>query len=312
MSTLLDKFSFSKQHGNTGQPKGGYLKLEYMEGMLIHPDGFKIPQSELNGKFADLVTYLQKAQLADASLRLWCLPRFEGVTDNTPAVEQKEAPYGFKKAPVEKSHKFDIEIEDFGTEFYKQLRLFNGRSDLRAIVLQPNALMFEIDENGDAQGAEVDLTASQVKIGNIADYTKYMLNVEFKDKGFFTDHLRSVEIPQGKVFRDYFKGILNVSISEPATNVVKAVTSITGTDLYNTYDDELAVVGAWVLTNTLTGAESAPSTVAKNATHKGWTITHAIAAPVTIRLASPSALAALGVGSATSGGFEAQDFLLGE
>jgi hypothetical protein len=79
---------------------------------------------------------------------------------------------------------------------------------------------------------------------------------------------------------------------------IGAKTKYAGTDIYETYADLLAVVGAWSATLP-DGTSVTIASVAKDATNKGWTVTLAsspvIAAGVKIKinLVDPTALAAL-------------------
>jgi hypothetical protein len=77
---------------------------------------------------------------------------------------------------------------------------------------------------------------------------------------------------------------------------IAARTLYAGTDVYDSYDDLLAVVGAWKITDA-DGADVAVSSVVKDDTNKCWTVTSA-AGPssgdeLKIELVDPTALAAL-------------------
>ena len=314
MSNLVNYFTSRIGYGNTGQPKGKQFTLKPFKGGLIHPDGFTIPNAKLVGTYEELVAYLQAAQLNAPETRVWCFPAFFGVTDTSEAADIQKAPYGNNVVRNEKPQTMDIELENLGTEFYKGIRNFTDRTDLRAIFFQEDGLLLEDAENGEAQGCEISLIANQTTIPTIDAYQKQILAVQIKDSGFLSDRVNFVQTKAGKEFISYFKGILNVEHSEPATNVVKAVEAISKIDLYDVYDDELAVVGAWWIKNLLTGELTRPSVggVVKSPTYKGWAITTAVSAPREIFLDTPAALAALGVGSATSGGFESIPFRLGE
>lgn len=312
MNNLVNYFTSRIGYGNTGQPKGKQFTLKPFKGVLIHPDGFTIPNEVLSGTYESLVAHLQAAQLNAPERRVWCFPSFAGVTDTSEAADVQKTPYGFNVVRSEKPQTMDIELENLGTEYYKGIRNFTDRTDLRAIFFQEDGILLEDAGNGEAQGCEISLIANQTTIPTIDAYQKQILAVQIKDSGFLSDRVNFVQTKTGKEFISFFKGILNVEHSEPATNVVKAVEAISKTDLYDVYDTELAVPAAWWIRNLLTGGLTRPTTVVINPVNKGWAITTAVSAPREIFLDTPTALATLGVGSITSGGFESIPFRLGE
>jgi hypothetical protein len=80
---------------------------------------------------------------------------------------------------------------------------------------------------------------------------------------------------------------------------IGAKTKYAGTDVYETYKDLLAVVGAWKITKVSDGSTVAVDTVAKSDANKGWIVTADDTTPITsgvelkIELVDPTALAAL-------------------
>lgn len=99
------------------------------------------------------------------------------------------------------------------------------------------------------------------------------------------------------------EGLFNVSILQavaPTSTHVKVKAVVTGcgsADLYDTYADELAVVGAWDVRNTANNGTVVVSAVAKSAVFNGWdlTLTAATGLTVTVALAGPTELDGLDV-----------------
>ncbi len=103
-------------------------------------------------------------------------------------------------------------------------------------------------------------------------------------------------------------GLQSVTISQGAARAlgvikVEAKTSCDSVNMYDLYADELADADAWVAKNRLTGNVIAITSVVKNATIFGWTITlntadanyTATAGDILISMAGPTDLAALDV-----------------
>lgn len=98
-------------------------------------------------------------------------------------------------------------------------------------------------------------------------------------------------------------GLFNVDITQAAaptatTVTVKAqVMGCDSQDLYELYSTDLAVPGAWNVTNAATGGTIVVSGVAKSATYAGWvlTLTAANGLTVNVSLAGPTELDVLGV-----------------
>jgi aryl carrier-like protein len=98
--------------------------------------------------------------------------------------------------------------------------------------------------------------------------------------------------------------MVDVKLSELATASgyafkIGARTNYTGTNIYPTYQDSLAVVGAWKATLVSDGSNVTIASAAKDATLKGWTVTLgssptiAANAKVKIELVDPATLAGL-------------------
>ena len=313
--TILNRVAYSSQYGNVGQPTGGFPSLDHFTGVILHFDGFEVANANLES-FTLFKTALQTATLAAIDSRIFPVLHIQGATDNTTAVETKTAPYGNKVSQVEKPHIFTFEMENWGIGWWSEARNFNGRLDMRAFFVTPKLVMGEPTATG-FTGYEITVNFEQVKPGNVADYTKYNMNIEITDPRSLSENTASVEIPEGTIIRNILKGITGISLSTiadaPNLATVGAVKKINNQNLYDIYADALAKPTAWVALNASTGAVVTITGVTKDAVNKGWAIAHAETdLPVVLSLAAPAALAALtpAVGTATTGGFESDTLAL--
>jgi len=304
--TILDKVSYSSKYGNTGQPTGGFPILDHFTGLLLHFDGFEVSDANL-ASYSAFQTALQNATLAAVDSRLFPVMQLQGMTDNTPAVETKTAPYGNKVSQVEKPHSFTFELENWGIGWFSEARKFNGRLDMRAYFVTPKLVLGEKTATG-FQGFEVSVNFEQVKPGNVADYTKYMVNVEITDPMSLSENTHAVEIPEGTILRNKLKGITSVTL-EALNDLgeIKAYKTINGQNMYDLYSAALAKPTAWVVTDVVGNVVALSSVTAVPAT-KSWLLTPTDMPPDTciFSLASPSELSVLlpAVGTAATGGFE--------
>ena len=307
MSTILNyPRSVAAAYGNTGQPSAN-VSLDKLVGLILTTDGYEIPLASL-ATWEDALAYLQDSTLApNKKDRAFPVMFVEGLTDNTPEANKVMSGYGNIKKIVENPFQASAEMENLGIEWFKNLRKFKDMKNLRGYWVDTTFIGGELTSTG-LKGFECSFMVGNPKIGNGKDSTTdYAAAIEFRNPTALTDDINVIVYPKGVNIKNELFGCLDVELSSPTLNVVKAVEKISKVDMYDNYADELAVVGAWVATDSLTGRAIAISGVAKNTTYKGWTITHAAATGDTIiTLASPDVLAGLNVGSATAGGYEAE------
>ena len=296
----------STQYANVGQPSSG-AKLDHFTGMILTYDNFSISAAN-RASWALFLAALQAATVAALPInRAYPITNFVGLNDTTPAPEKKTTSYGNTVALIEKPQTYEIEIENFGVKFSAELRKLNTQLNLRAYFLDPKHIFGET-VGTEFQGFEVDVKMRQVKVGNVTDYTKYILDVQIVDPDALTTNIDSVPIPANIKMKNVLKGCLGVTLSAVTggagvTNV-KAITSISQTDMYDSYADALAVASAWVARDS-SGIAVTISAVAKVPASKSWALTTTTGVR-TFELADAAALVVLLVGSATKGGFESE------
>jgi hypothetical protein len=300
---IIGNVNCANKFGNVGQPACA-VKLDHLVGFIMTFDGFEIPNASLDS-FDNALAYLQNASVASGNDRVFYIPKVFGNEDNTPEPEVKKSGYGFLVKTDEMPHEFTIEHEDLGIEFHKRLRKFRNRKDLRVYWIDTTFIGGQQTSTG-LKGFECSFMAKQVKVGiKGGDYTMYKSTLQIQDPTALTDKLATILLPEDFDLSVELGGILDVDVTATGgvlSASVKAKTSISKTDLYGLYADDMDVAGAFVCTNA-SGTIVAPSAVVKDDANKAWVLTLPVGV-YSIKLASPSVLVALGVGSLTSGGYE--------
>jgi hypothetical protein len=300
MSIVNYPLNCARGLGNTGQPSCA-ISIEKLEGLLMTTDGFKIPAASLTS-FDTAFAYLQAATLAANPLqRIYPLHTIEGLTNNTAAPEKKLSGYGNTQSVTEQPQQFEVEIENNGIEYYKKLRTWNGRKDVRVYWIDKTFIGGYLDSNGDLLPMEASVFFKQVMPGNVADITKYMCELELKSPTALTDDLSAISIPEGFKVKNEIHGLRDVTLAGTGgvlSASVTAVMSISKENFATKFASELTD-DAWLVD----GAATSPSVIDANGV-AAFVLT---AGSHTIKLNTPSALAGWVIGSLTSGGYESNE-----
>ena len=187
-------------------------------------------------------------------MSIYPLNIIEGLTDNTAAPEKKMSGYGNTKGVTEQTHQFEVELESHGIHFYKNLRKWNGRKNVRAYWVDKGFIGGYKDSNGDLQPMELDIFFKQVKPGNVADITKYMCEVELKDEKALTDNLDGMAIPEGFKVKNEIFGLTDVELSGKGgvlRATVTGVMAISKEDFVSKFASAL-IADTWLVDNTPT------------------------------------------------------------
>lgn len=305
MSELTRPRPLASAYGNTGKPSNA-VKQNKMLGIYLCTDKFEIPNSVLAGTWEDdLLPYLQDASLAaKKDYRIYPLMFNLGYTDNTAEASAIESTYKIQLKMVESPHNGKGEIENSGVEYLKNIRRFSKRDNLRCLILDAEFIGGEKTSTG-VKGFECTVFAPPLKYEDgFNGVTRPYINLSLIDPLALTDHLFPITYPESVNISNIIYGVIDVELSSPSLNVVKATEKISGIDLYDDYATELADTDAWKITNKETGAAVAITSVVANSVYKGWTITPAEAVNIVAELVDPTALAALNVGSVNAGGYE--------
>ena len=305
MSIVNYPLSCARGLGNTGQPSCA-ISIEKLEGLLMTTDGFKIPAASLTS-FDTAFAYLQTATLAaDPLQRIYPLHTIEGLTNNTAAPEKKLSGYGNTQSVTEQPQQFELEIENNGIAYYKKLRTWNGRKDVRVYWIDKTFIGGYLDSSGDLLPMEASVFFKQVMPGNVSDITKYMCELELKSPTALTDDLSAIAIPEGFKVKNEIHGLRDVTLAGTGgvlSATVTAVMSISKEDFASKFAIEITSDdGAFIRD----GNEplDAPTSISN-----GVCLISGLTAGVhTLKLADPYFLAFnLGIGSLTSGGYESNE-----
>ena len=285
--------------GNTAIPSCG-ATIDHLKGLFLCFDGFEIPNASLTS-FATVLTYLQTKTLAANPLeRLYPLSIIEGLTNNTAAPEKKNSGYGNTQYTAEQPHQFELELENVGIEFFKRLRKWNGRKDLRVYWIDTEFIGGHQTSTGFAP-IEASLFVKQAMPGNIADYTKYMADLELKNPKSLTDLLDTIAIPDGTDLESEVNGITDVTLAGTGGVLSATVTglmSISKENFITKFRSSLAGVSFLV-----DGVAKAPTSISA----QGVALLTLTAGVHTISLVAPDNLTGEGIGSSTAGGYESNE-----
>ena len=305
MSIIGKPRACNTKNANTGQATCD-TKIQKLTMLLLARDGFAIPASETTS-FEDVLAYLQTATLAaDPKKRIYPIKTIQGYTENTEAADTIKSGFGDPIGRNEKPHSYEVDLNYLGIGHHKRLRRFNEDETLRAYWVDTTFIGGQKNSAGDFVPFEVFFNLRQVTVGNGADaITKSVVDLSFKRPTALTDDMEQIVFDEEIDLKNELYGCLDVTLSSPASMVVKANISISNVDLYDSYSTQLATPSAWICTDALTGQIVTPTSVTVSATNKGWTFA-GLTGLVDVKLVDPTALAALNVGSTTSGGYETE------
>jgi hypothetical protein len=134
-----------------------------------------------------------------------------------------------------------------------------------------------------------------------------MVQVDLTDPNCLTDKLSAIEFADTVNLDTELNGVLNVSLVTAGGGVggfsVTVITDISKTNLFDEYATALSDADAWVVKKN--NAVVTPTGVTYNAITKQFIVALAVTgSDITVSLASPSALALLGIGGNGTSGFE--------
>lgn len=300
---------------NVGIAKGKKLKLDEITGFIIVFDGFKIPKAS-RSDFAEALTYLQEKTIAaDRYERAYPITKLYDFTDETADPEEKTDGYGDLVGMVEQPVKFSIMFPNHGIEFHKNTRNMNAYDGFRAYGIARNMICGYTNSDGDLLPFEMNMFINRQKIGKkTGDLTMLPAKLSFRDPLAFSTRLDVIEVPQDTDLENELNGVIDLTLSSPALNVVVVEEKGTMTNLFDKYASVLSKAANWEARDAVTKTAITISTVVTNATHKGFTFTYpSNPNPVEVRTVSPEALAVSFMGSATAGGYESDGWCrLGE
>lgn len=281
--------------GNTGTIECG-LNPKKPIAIFLTYSGKKFADADLAP--ASLQATLQAAIAATGKARIFPIMPFVQFDDKSE--EAKIATHGFgnKEFVSDGKNHYQFRIEGGSVCMQKQLRKFNGRSNLRALIVYEGNIVFgTVLSDGSLAGQSLSsFAANPVKISNGTDPSIYTIDL------MFSDPTEGADAP-GFVKADFnileaCKGIVDVTLTAGtlASGSIKVTAAKTcgQTSMYDDYADLLADPDAWDLTKA--GAPVSITGVAKDAAIKGWTVTFTGTGEHVLTMAPADELATLGIG----------------
>lgn len=267
-------------------------------GMFIVPKNFVLtPANQLT-----LKTALQDAALENNIVdRIFPIHNFAAITDNSAEAPTETLGYGGISVLNDGDYNWLFRIGLGGLCLNKALRKFNNKVS-RVLLYDAGGILYGVKSGDNMVGIPVKLFyAHKFTIADgSSTTTAFNLQLVLEPR-YLNDDIAFLDAGNDGFMLSEIEGIKDVALTETATSAkpilsVLASVGCSGDNLYDQYADELAVAAAWVVLNTVTGATITPTSVAKNAGLKAFTITiPTTAVPVSVSLASVSALEALGV-----------------
>jgi len=233
-----------------------------------------------------------------ASGKMYPFPEIVGVTNNTEANTEATLGNGVKLIQREgrPAYTFDVLI---GTNLEKQLRKFNG-AIVPIMVFDDNGNVWgKTNASNNFVGTDASIFVSGAPFGDFSNPNTAKVTISFVSARDFFDFAAFVNTDFNV---NDLEGLLDTTLIELAANVgaaykmgARVVNTSLGNDvnLYDEYNTEIASTSLWTGT-TAAGAVLVPTSVAVDATLKGWTVTFASVVQ-SINLQTPAILDAAGV-----------------
>lgn len=298
---MINQIICTAAGGNTGIPDCA-LTLKNAVGGFLVPANFVLSEANLATPEA-LIAALVAASISDNPLtRIFPLPPFVGVTDNTEDVVMETYGYG-QPAPVrDGNYNLVYRYVKGGNCMSNTLRKFNN-SNYKFIGIDASGVVYGTKVGATLKGIPLDyFYAAPFKFNDGTATAIFQFMISFRP-AFINEGLGFMQV--GVAELEEVKGLLNINITLGAarsTNVikVKALTGCGGVNLYGTYSADLADATNWIVKRN--GANIDLTSVAVDANIEGFTITldatdpdYNVAGPFVVSLAAPSVLAANGI-----------------
>lgn len=303
MSNILNNVTCVITGANTGLPDCPVIPDKIVGAILVDKD-FVFESADV-ATVAAFKTKLQALALAAYDSRIFPIGPFEEMADNSEEESVTTMGYGGKSVARDGKYDWTFKMTKGGMYLQKALRKFNGTSK-RVLFIDDNNVIYGYNGTAGFTGFSLDFFyAKPWKANDGANAAAFHVRFALSKTKELVDDVAYVDFSEEVL--DAVKGITDVLLSKVTSDstsvTVKAVTAADGIDLYDTYDDEIAAAGAWLVTKA--GVVVTPSSVTKVAGSKAWKIT--LSTPTgahVFSLNTPAALDALNIGGPPANGFE--------
>lgn len=298
---MINQIVCTAAGSNTGIPDCALTLQKTVAGFLV-PSAFELTAANLLTPEATLAALVAAAANDNPLLRIYPLPEFVGVTDNSEDVVLETYGYGQAVPVRDGNYNLTYRFTRGGNCINNTLRNFNGLN-YKFIGVDDKGVLYGTKVGATMKGIPLDYFYAQPMKHNDGTATAmFSLRISYKPV-YINSALGFIQLPLGDVLN--ISGFLNINITlaaARAANVikVKALTGCGGTDLYDTYSASLVTASNWLVTEN--GANITITGVALDANLKAFTITldaadpdYTVGGPFVVSLAAPSVLATNGV-----------------
>ncbi len=298
---MINQIVCTAAGSNTGIPDCA-LTLQNTVGGFLVPSAFELTAANLLTPEATLAALAAAAANDNPLLRIYPLPEFVGVTDNSEDVVLETYGYGAAVPVRDGNYNLTYRFTRGGNCVNNTLRSFNGLN-YKFIGIDAKGVLYGTKVGATLKGIPLDYFYAQPFKHNDGTATAvFALRISYKPV-YINSSLGFIQLNLGDALN--ISGFLNINITlaaARATNVikVKTLTGCGGVDLYDTYSASLVTAANWLVTEN--GANITITSVALDANLKAFTITldatdpdYTVGGPFVVKLAAPSVLATNGV-----------------
>lgn len=291
------------RYNNLGKPSCDTV-LKSLRWAMIVPKGHKFSAAEV----ADFVTALQNLTTNPLASRGYPLLPLMDFKDDSTEDTQNETAYGFKVDGKKGKYLFTFMLSGAGAYYWKKFRAFNGATDFDIIFADEDNVALTKQTGDDANPAMgMPLSLFKVKPRKVAgsEGERLEVQIELFNQDDLNENLYLI-YPDTDIISNV-SGLIDVVLTQgqaPTTGhlFIKANEEITGTELGELYGSELADPDAWVVTKA--GVAQTVSAVSYDSVNGWFNLSCTATGSLVVSLATPAALAVLGIGGAPSVGYE--------
>jgi len=257
-----------------------YLDMKQIVGGFIVPNGYKLTAAELDDL---IVTLTADAKVTPKLNRIFSVGNFLAITDNTEDITIQNFGYGGKKVVREGDYDWMFQFTDGGLCLQQALRSFNSNGNWSVLFYDEDFRLF--GTSGAEAGAMYGIPTKMLwtnpwKPTDGSNTTGYMLRFVFEPR-YINENLAyyqaTSEVADVAGLQDII--LTNNSWNEGTGVANVSVFSRCGTNLYEVFPTELALVAVWAAANASTGAAITISSVAGVAATKTFNVTISTADP---------------------------------
>ena len=304
MTYILNDPACESLAGNTGIPSCA-LDPKKIVGVILIPKALVFDSADIG----DIITVLQTASTAAASIRAYPIFRFEEVADNSGDVSVQAYGYGSEKIVRDGKYNWTFKIINGGVMLQANIRKFNKSTAFKVLLIMDDGLIIGT-KSGTTSMTGITLDYSYGYPWKISDgagtFPSYQFRLALAKPEEINEDIAFIDT-EGSDIEALVTGILDVELYELEVAAgywtIGVRTVADKVSLYDAYDDELNDLACWSITKA--GAAVTPTAIAKDAVLEGWklSLTTPTGAHVA-SLTSAATLAANDVGGTPETGFE--------